>query len=55
MGLNPKCFQCGNDSVWAGENRYLCENGCTAFGPHKALFLAVVAECRKKFVRDVTA
>jgi len=50
--MNPKCFQCGSDSVWAGENRYLCSNACSSFGPHKAFFLAVVAECRKRFVRQ---
>lgn len=50
--MNPKCPQCGGDSVWAGLNRYLCEGGCSAVGPMRPLFLAVVSECKKRFVRD---
>lgn len=49
--MNPKCPQCGGGSVWAGSNRYLCEGGCTAVGPMRVVFLALVAECKKRFVR----
>ena len=51
---NLKCFNCGSESVWAGENRYLCSSGCSALGPHRGLFLAVVEECRKRFKREET-
>jgi hypothetical protein len=49
---NLKCFHCGNSTVWAGENRYLCESGCTSFGPHKEVFKMVVDKCRETFKRE---
>lgn len=52
MEGEPKCFGCGNEMVWAGENRYLCSVGCSSVGVHRNMFLAVVEACRKKFKRS---
>ena len=49
--LNPKCPNCGKETVWAGINRYFCENGCTAVGGFRPVFMAVVDGCKSKFKR----
>jgi ribosomal protein S27AE len=50
--LNPKCPSCGSASVWAGENRYLCGNGCTAVGGFRPIYMELVKRSKERFKRD---